>query len=150
MVTSSFKIWINKRASHYIPPATQPYVFQWPPQHKWGIGPQVNNFEQVSTNCHQMSVVPGVGTQVLCGGEGTGVLYHMTYPMILCYLPSPSREQTDACKNITYPKLLLWGGGVKMHLSLTQQQSNSIGHRQSRNVKGDGHVTVVRLNHYLK
>ena len=43
-----------------IPPPCQPYVFQWPPLdvstcEGW-VGPQVNNFEQSSSDNHQMSV----------------------------------------------------------------------------------------------
>ena len=40
---------------------------------------------------------------------GGGVPYHFTYPMLYLKLPTPpSREQTDACESITFPKLRLW------------------------------------------
>ena len=50
------------------------YVFRWPPLDGStieGLGPQVNKFEQVSSDDHQMSVVGGgemLGTQVLGPG----------------------------------------------------------------------------------
>ena len=49
----------------------------------WGIGPQMNKFEQVSSDHHQMSLAggAGVGPQVLKAGGG-GVPYHVTYPMM--------------------------------------------------------------------
>ena len=38
-----------------------------------------------------------------------GVPYYVTYPMMQVMLPThpPSREQTDACENITFNKLRL-------------------------------------------
>ena len=40
---------------------------------------------------------------------GGGVPYQFTYPMMYLKLPTPpSREQTDACESITFPKLRLW------------------------------------------
>ena len=43
-----------------VPPAGQPYVLPWPPldvSSGWGgVCPQVNKFEQVSSDDHQMSV----------------------------------------------------------------------------------------------
>ena len=53
-----------------VPPACQPYVFWWPPldvsKGAGGVGHQVDKFEQVSSDGHQMSVVgwEGVGAQV--------------------------------------------------------------------------------------
>ena len=92
-----------------------------------GVGPQVNKFEQVSSDDHQMSVPGegGVGTQVpylgpISGGGGWeglskshvwrrgGLPYRVTYPMMYLMLPtSLPRGQTDACGNITVPKLCL-------------------------------------------
>ena len=114
-----------------IPPACQPYVFQWPPLdvstggRGGGLGPQVNKFEQVSNDDHQMSVAEGrqgrcqvwcptegVGAQVWCLGEGDGGTYHMTYPiMYVMYIPSfhPFGQNdwlTDTCESITLPQLL--------------------------------------------
>ena len=90
-----------------------------------GLGPQVNKFEQVSNDDHQMSVAEGrqgrcqvwcptegVGAQVWCLGEGDGGTYHMTYPiMYVMYLPSshPFGQNdwlTDTCESITLPQLL--------------------------------------------
>ena len=46
------------------PSACQPYVFLWPPldvSTSRGLGPQVDKFEQVFSDDHQMSVVGEVG-----------------------------------------------------------------------------------------
>ena len=41
-------------------------------------------------------------------GEGRGVPYHVTYPMMhVMYLTNPPPGQTDACENITFPELRL-------------------------------------------
>ena len=60
------------------------------------VGPQVNKFEQVFSNDHQMSLVEGGGwnpcqgdTRVPCRGGGGGVPMH------------------HACENITFPQLRL-------------------------------------------
>ena len=64
-------------------------------------GPQMNKFEQVSSNQHQMSLAEGI--QVWCPGR---VPYHVTYPMM--HLMSPNTcQQTDSCENITFQQLLL-------------------------------------------
>ena len=73
------------------------------------VGPQVNKFEQVSSDEHQMSsagemgVVPrsdvlgeGVSAQVWCPGEGVPYLSHVIYL-------APLRGQTDTCENLTFP-----------------------------------------------
>ena len=66
-----------------------------------GVVPQVNKFEQVSNDDHQMLVV----------GEGmvprSYEWYYVTYPMMhVMYLPhSPSHP--DARGNITFPQLRL-------------------------------------------
>ena len=71
------------------------------------VGPQVNKFEKISSDDHQMSVAgEGVGLQV------EGVPYHVSYPMMhVMYLPlslSPWTEwPTDICENITFPQLCL-------------------------------------------
>ena len=42
-----------------VPPTCQPYVFHWLPLYVttgWELGPQVNKYEQVSSDDHQMSV----------------------------------------------------------------------------------------------
>ena len=78
-----------------------------------GGGPQVNKFEQVSSDHHQMSVAGGIGyLGLMSEGEvlrypgpisrGVGVPYHVTSPTT--WVP---RGQTHACGNITFPKLRL-------------------------------------------
>ena len=47
----------------------------------WGIGPQMNKFEQVSCDHHHMSLAGG-GRGRSPGLEGRGVPYHVTYPMM--------------------------------------------------------------------
>ena len=59
---------------------------------------QVNKFEQVSSDDHQMPL----SLDRVCQ-EGVGyVIYHATYPMVPLVLPTTPCEQTDACKNITH------------------------------------------------
>ena len=72
------------------------------------VCPQVNKFEQVSSNDYQMSVAMGGYPR---GGYpkshvlGRDVHYHMSYPMMHVMLP-PLCGQTDICKNITFPQLV--------------------------------------------
>ena len=74
---------------------------------------QMNKFEQVSSDHHQMSLAGE--SQLLChiGVSGLifrwvpylswGVPYHVTYPMLHLMLPTPLRcEQTDTCESITF------------------------------------------------
>ena len=88
------------------------------PVWRGGIDPQVNKFEQVSSDEIQMSiegvVVPR--SDVLGGGRGEergrcpglmsrwgkGVPYYVTYPMM-----HPPCEQTHSCENITFLQLCL-------------------------------------------
>ena len=92
-----------------------------------GMGPQVNKFEQVSSDDHLMSVAGrGVGAQVWCPVESLGVqvrypggrgalpydLSHETYDVpTRSASPRPPNGQndwqTDTCKNITFPQLRL-------------------------------------------
>ena len=78
-------------------------MFQWPPldvsTNEGRVGPEVNKFEQVSNDDHQMSVagvaprsdVHWAGDVSLMSGEG--IPYHVTYPkMHVMYLPSPRTE----------------------------------------------------------
>ena len=62
----------------YVPSTCQSYVFQWKPLGR-GVGPQVNKFEQISSDGHQMSPDPLFAP---CG-------------------------QTHACENISLAKLRL-------------------------------------------
>ena len=69
-----------------------------------GVGPEMNKFEQVSNDHHQMPLA--------AEGEWSPDLMPRSYPTIWpipwciwCYL-SP-RGQTDACENITFPQLHL-------------------------------------------
>ena len=57
-----------------------------------GVGPQVNKFEQVFSDDHQMSVV-----EREVGNYSTMDNSHMVAPL----------GQTDACENITFPQLRL-------------------------------------------
>ena len=66
----------------YVPPACKPYVFQWLLLGVTSWGPQMNNFEQVSSDGHQMSLVgAGLGRgrgpmpDVWSGGGGWRSLY---------------------------------------------------------------------------
>ena len=82
-----------------------------------GVGPQVNHFEQVSSDDHQMLVVGGRYRGLMFGegwrggeeGRSKGVPYHLTYPMMHLMLPPSSPcVQTDACENSTFPKFRLY------------------------------------------
>ena len=66
-----------------------------------GSGSQINKFEQVSSDLHQMSLAGGRGRSPGMMSMGEGVLYHITYPTMHLMLPTPSpRGQTDACKTL--------------------------------------------------
>ena len=90
------------------PPACQPYMFRWPlldvsTGGSAEVGPQVNKFEQVSSDDHQMSVAGedgGRSPRMMWGG--------VTLP---CDLPhdaydvptTPSLNgMTDACEDIIF------------------------------------------------
>ena len=66
--------------------------------YSWGVGgPQMNKFEQVSCDHHQISLAE----RVWCPeGRGAGVP-HLTYPMMHLMLPTPTdpHEQTNAVGN---------------------------------------------------
>ena len=73
-------------------------VFQWPPLDVSGGGPQVNKFEQVSSDDQQMSLAGWVG---YVGGGSTP--YYVTYPMMHVMSSTPWTEwQTNAGENITF------------------------------------------------
>ena len=55
---------------------------------------QLNRFEQVASDDHQMSVVGG-GPQVWCPEKREGVPHHVTYPMTHVMYLSPSPGQND-------------------------------------------------------
>ena len=80
-----------------VPPACQPYAFQWLPldvSTSMGvIGPKVNKFEQVSSDDHQMSVAVGVGlTSGIRAVGGT----HVTWR------PPQTECQIDTCENLIF------------------------------------------------
>ena len=84
-------------------------MFRWPPlavSTGFGVGPQVNKFEQVSSDDHQRSVAGGVGSCLLSGG---GVRYSdVQYIMGNGHMgPLPHCGQTDARENITFLQLCL-------------------------------------------
>ena len=66
--------------------ATTRCQYQW----EWGVGPQVNKFEQVSSDDHQMSVVERWrGRSQVWWGRGQS--YHVTYSTYdACDIPTPS------------------------------------------------------------
>ena len=79
---------------------------------------QMNNFEHVSNDHLQMSLVGRRGRSPgLMSGRGRGrspglmfqrVPYHVPYPMMHLILCTPlHRGQTHACENITFPQLRL-------------------------------------------
>ena len=81
------------------------------------VGPQVNKFEEVCSDDHQMSVAGGEGgIQVPCLG---GTPYHVTYPMIHVMLPTcPSRGQNDGQTPVkTFLYLLLQAVKIRRHFS---------------------------------
>ena len=63
---------------------------------------QVNKFEQVSSDDHQMSVTGG-------GSPGLmfGVPYHVSYPMMHVIIPPPTPMNIYACENIAFLQLRL-------------------------------------------
>ena len=70
-------------------------------RHPWEVGPQMNKFEQVSSDHHQMSLLgdksPGVNGGVPLPCDLSHDAFDVTYPY----------EQTDACENITFSQLYL-------------------------------------------
>ena len=75
----------------FVPPTCQLYVFQWLPLDvSMGVCPQMNKFEQVSSDDHQMSVA---GWYPRSQGQKSGVPYHVTYSMMrVMYIP-PARTK---------------------------------------------------------
>ena len=63
-----------------------------------GMDPEVNNFEQVSCDGHQMSATGRVGPRGKeAGDKGREVPYHPTYVCHdACYVPTPP-PKTDRC-----------------------------------------------------
>ena len=106
-----------------IPPTCKPYLlqFQLPPPDvapRGGGGPQMNKFEQVSSDHHQMSLgrgrSPGLmsrGRGGLRGGRSPGLIsgeegtYHVTYPMMYLMLRHLPRGQTPV-KTLPSPKFV--------------------------------------------
>ena len=100
----------------YIQPTWKPHIlqFQLPPPNVTPEDPQINKFEQVSSDHHKTSLVggsPGLmlggGTHLTFPGDGWSAkpcdLYHdefnVTYP------PPP---MTDTCENITFRNFVCW------------------------------------------
>ena len=70
------------------------------------VGPQLNNFDQVSSDdlmTRWGGYVWGVGEGVCLGGSPTNVTYHVIHAM----LPMPAPGQADACENIIFLQLPL-------------------------------------------
>ena len=105
---------------------------------KGGVDPQMNKFEQVSIDHHQMSVAGGLVPVWCPGGVGSGLIsrgggrspclmfrgvvpYHRAYLMMHLMSPNPNSPcgQTDACEDITFPQLNLWA--VKMITEFPRQ-----------------------------
>ena len=63
--------------------------------HSLGVGPQMNKFEQISSDHHQMSLV-GIGLQVSCPGTGEGdtLPCNLSYDAFdVTYPPSPQNDR---------------------------------------------------------
>ena len=63
-----------------------------------GLGPQVNKFEQVSSNDYQMLVAEGGYPRGGIPGPmsgGKGVHYHVSYPIMHVMLPPPVNRHTS-------------------------------------------------------
>ena len=78
----------------------------WCRSQVWGEagGLQMNQFEQVTSHHHQMSLA--LGPQVWCSG-GEGVPY-LIFPMMHLMLHPPPFEQTNTCGIITFRKGICW------------------------------------------
>ena len=87
-------------------------------QYWWGGGPQVNKFEQVSSDCHQMPPA-GAGAWGTRAGAGMGVpcltskgVAGDLYSEVQCTMsngymgtPSPWADRQDKRENISFPQL---------------------------------------------
>ena len=82
---------------------------------------QVNKFEQVSSDDHQMPVA---------GGESPGLMfgipYHVSYPMMHVIISPPPHEQTYACENIAFLHLRLRSVITWWHVCVCVRAKNSI------------------------
>ena len=103
-------------------PDWQPYVFMRPPldaRTVGGVGPEVNKFEQASSDDYLMSVAggEGLGPQVWrWGGDRSPGLMSRKRDTLPCDLSHDACDitttlspcgQTDVCENITFPQLRL-------------------------------------------
>ena len=85
-----------------MPPACQPYKFLWSPLNVstvvgWGVGPQVNKFELVSSDDHQMSVVREYVPCLVGGGGGKS---HVECIMDNGHMKIPMDIMTDGQKPV--------------------------------------------------
>ena len=73
-----------------------------------GVGPEMNKFEQVSSDHNQMSLAEGRSSGLM-SMEGKGYLAcHLSHDKfdVTYYPPCRQNEwRTDACKNITFSQL---------------------------------------------
>ena len=85
------------------------------------LGPQVNKFEQVSSDDHQMSVA-GRDPQIGClgWGEGSPGLMSGGRGTLPCALSNDACDvgQTDACESDTFPQLRFGKKNILCHSSM--------------------------------
>ena len=77
-------------------------------QYQWGVGLQVNKFEQVSSDDHQMSLAGGNGLEGwwVCPGVGVGYPLPCDLSHDVCDVIFPVSGQTHAYENITFSQLM--------------------------------------------
>ena len=86
------------------------------------VGPQVNKFEQVSSDYHQILAARGSGSRVprshVWGGRvkspgpmsGKGIPYHVTYSMmhLMLPVPVPTPNRKALLKTLPSPNFFCW------------------------------------------
>ena len=77
-----------------------------------GVGPK----SDVQGGRSQIWCPRGVGPKSDVQGGSSGVAYHVTYPIMHLILPTPPREQTDACENNTFQQFRFAGGKYNFQL----------------------------------
>ena len=92
-----------------VPPACQPYVLWWSPDVRTG-GPQVNKFEQVFSNCHQMSLAGGWAGGVTClvsrgGDEARACTVRSNASWVMVTWGPTLNRMTETTENITFLQL---------------------------------------------
>ena len=77
------------------------------PVRRGRVGPQVNKFEQFTSNDRQILVAWGTpGLMPKGWSDVQGVPYHVTYAVMhVMFLPPTPNRMTDAYENIVFPQL---------------------------------------------